>query len=233
MVSYNRRRHRRVTAKGLVVQLQTGDGALQPCLVENLSTGGVFLRTSELSPVGALIQLTVTRPGMKKSLRITGRVASAIDTTDLVGMGVEFQSVDPEDVSKLAALLVELGAVEARSLPPPRPDLATAPAHSPNAAASAPMRAAVTSPANAVIERGASAPTPSAAASRPAPAREGGNATLADKRIKALQEELAKARATVEEKDKALARFRTELDRVRFELKTKDEQLLRLGAKKH
>ncbi|MHB8873608.1 MAG: PilZ domain-containing protein [Myxococcaceae bacterium] len=209
MVTYNRRRHRRVTAKGLTIQLESDTG-MRPCIVENLSTGGVFLRTSELSPVGSEIDLTVTRPGMKKPIRIRGRVASALDTQQLVGMGVEFRSVDPDDVARLASLLVELGAVEGKAPAMPRQEVTTLPGLAPREGV----------PAARAVAPGPPPPPP-----RPA------GSNFAEKQVKTLQEELAKARAVVEEKDKQLARFRAELDRVRLELKTKDDQLARLGAK--
>jgi hypothetical protein len=138
MSQKNRRRHLRTKATNLVAHLRVGDRAvLAP--VEDISLGGVFLRTTESIAHGTMLAFDVARPGLKRPLRLMGIV---VDTRVGRGVGLRFNSLDPETGERLGELLRDLGGIMGASLAdppdPPRPAPVPVPAQA-RPAAPAPM----------------------------------------------------------------------------------------------
>ena len=114
----NRRRYPRVRAQGLAAHLRTDHGRSQ-CLVENISLGGLFLRTDRLEDVGTNVSLLLVKPGWKKQLTLSARVTSRIEALAgqgrrVPGLGLQFTDVDGGCHERLRALLRQLGAPEAQ-----------------------------------------------------------------------------------------------------------------------
>jgi Tfp pilus assembly protein PilZ len=114
----NRRRYPRVRAPGLAAHLRSDRGGVQ-CVVENISLGGLFLRTDRLEEVGTSVSLLLVKPGWKKQLTLTARVTSRIEALAgqgrrVPGLGLQFTDVDGDCHERLRALLRQLGAPEAQ-----------------------------------------------------------------------------------------------------------------------
>jgi Tfp pilus assembly protein PilZ len=114
----NRRRYPRVRAPGLAAHLRSDRGGVQ-CVVENISLGGLFLRTDRLEEVGTNVSLLLVKPGWKKQLTLTARVTSRIEALPgqgrrVPGLGLQFTDVDGDCHERLRALLRQLGAPEAQ-----------------------------------------------------------------------------------------------------------------------
>ena len=114
-MSSNRRRHTRVRARGVAAHLRTESGRTA-CQVENVSMGGLFVRTDRLEEVGAEIFVDLVKPGWKRQLTLTARVTSRVDSLDgrlsrrMPGMGIQFLRLDEKQHDRLRTLLRELGA---------------------------------------------------------------------------------------------------------------------------
>jgi Tfp pilus assembly protein PilZ len=114
----NRRRYPRVRAQGLAAHLRSDRGRTQ-CVVENISLGGLFLRTDRLEDVGTKVSLLLVKPGWKKQLTLSARVTSRIDALAgqarrVPGLGLQFTEMDGDCHERLRALLRQLGAPEAQ-----------------------------------------------------------------------------------------------------------------------
>ena len=114
----NRRRYPRVRAQGLAAHLRSERGRAQ-CVVENISLGGLFLRTDQLEDVGTKVSLLLVKPGWKKQLTLSARVTSRIDALAgqarrVPGLGLQFTEMDGDCHERLRALLRQLGAPEAQ-----------------------------------------------------------------------------------------------------------------------
>jgi hypothetical protein len=113
MVVGERRRHRRVRAKGLAAHVRALDRSFT-CGVENLSEGGTFLGTEEPLPRGSMVAIDLVKPSSSKALRVIGVVvveASGEGPTvppGTKGMGIQFAHLGPEARGELLGLLAEL-----------------------------------------------------------------------------------------------------------------------------
>src|SRR4051812_5806082 len=113
----NQRRFPRVRARGVAAHLRTEHGRTA-CQVENVSMGGIFVRTDRLEEVGAEIFVDLVSPGWKKQLSLSARITTRIDALDsriskrMPGMGLQFISLDDKQHDRLASMLRELGAPE-------------------------------------------------------------------------------------------------------------------------
>ncbi len=111
----NRRKHPRVRAPGMAAHLRTERGRAG-CQVENVSLGGLFVRTDRLEEVGTEIFVDIVRPGWKRQLTVAARVTSRVDagegrlTKQIPGMGLQFLQLDEKQHQRLRSLLRELGA---------------------------------------------------------------------------------------------------------------------------
>src|SRR5438128_5230067 len=110
----NRRKNPRVRARGMAVHVSVG-GKRHPCVVDNISIGGLFVRTDSLLEVGTEVRIDLVRPGWKKALQLDARIVTRTDATaanaakKAPGMGVQFTGVRGEQRERLQKLLVELG----------------------------------------------------------------------------------------------------------------------------
>ena len=111
------RRHTRIRARGVAAHLRTKQGRTA-CQVENVSMGGVFVRTDCLEEVGTEITVDLVKPGWKRQLTLTARVTSRVDAIDgrlskrMPGMGLQLLRLDDKQRGRLLGLLRELGATE-------------------------------------------------------------------------------------------------------------------------
>jgi type IV pilus assembly protein PilZ len=111
----NRRKHARVRARNVGAQLLTAHGRIS-AQVENISRGGVFVRTDRPLEVGSDVLVELVRPGLRRALTLAARVTSRIDATEgrlsrrMPGMGMQFVSLDARQDERLLELLHELGA---------------------------------------------------------------------------------------------------------------------------
>lgn len=119
-MAVNRRQHPRVRAHGLSAHLRSMEGR-RACLVENVSLGGLFVRTDRLEEVGTELFVDLLRPGWKKMLTVLARTTSRVDVVDgrlssrMPGMGMQFMRLDEKQHERLRALLRELGAPDEES----------------------------------------------------------------------------------------------------------------------
>jgi hypothetical protein len=72
-----KRRHVRVKAKGITAYLRL-DAKTAGCIVEDISAGGLFIRTDRVVPVGTNISLDLVDPEVKKATTVQGQVVGLI-----------------------------------------------------------------------------------------------------------------------------------------------------------
>ena len=88
------------------------------CQVENVSMGGIFVRTDRLEEVGEEIVIDLVKPGWKRQLTLNASITSRVDALEgrlsrrMPGMGIQFLRLDGEQHARLQSLLRELGAPE-------------------------------------------------------------------------------------------------------------------------
>jgi uncharacterized protein (TIGR02266 family) len=108
------RRHRRVAAQGIEAQVDAPETP-EDCNIENISVGGLFLRTQTTMPLGMPVRVELAKPGLKRPLHVTGRVVSVVTEADArkhdipPGVGIEFDPLPHETERRLHALLRDLG----------------------------------------------------------------------------------------------------------------------------
>jgi uncharacterized protein (TIGR02266 family) len=112
-------------------------------VVENLSAGGIFLRTPRPLPLGSYIELDLVRPGLKRAISVKGRVVGVLDAESAAakntapGMGIQFFPLSEAARDRLGQVLQDLGLKNpfgsAPAAWPPRPDTVEIPqiAHEP------------------------------------------------------------------------------------------------------
>jgi Tfp pilus assembly protein PilZ len=109
-VESKHRRHTRVEAK-VSGHVKTGDGG-GACEIDNISVGGLFMRTNAPLPLG--LALTIELRSAKDVLHLAGRVVSVVSAEDAErnasapGVGVAFDVLPGEVEKRLRALLEEL-----------------------------------------------------------------------------------------------------------------------------
>lgn len=216
-------------ARGVAAHL-TADGLRTPCVVENVSLGGVFLRTDRLLALGTQVLLHLVRPGWKKSLAVLALVSTRHDPLEaqldhtLPGLGLQFVGLTGTSEQRLKDLLEGLGlpVEEVTTVPPPPPPAPAraAPAARPVAAGLARPSAPPAPPAQAGLAR--PLPPPAAAPQRPSrpPVAEadGGANALLMMQIKGLL-------AQLDEAHKELARRDLQIEELREELESAYEKL--------
>jgi uncharacterized protein (TIGR02266 family) len=128
----DKRRHSRVKPRGVVAHVRSADHSFA-CQVENLSAGGLFLRTDQSFPKGSRVEVDLVRPGARRPLRVTGRIVGTISPEEAVaqrfipGLGVEFSELAEDEAKNLETLLGALGVrpeeakVQRNSQPPRAP----------------------------------------------------------------------------------------------------------------
>jgi uncharacterized protein (TIGR02266 family) len=120
----DKRRHERMKPRGVLAHV-SGGGKQFSSNVDNLSAGGLFLRTEQMVPRGTTLHLDLVKPGGRRTLHVQGRVVGVLEPDDasaqrmLPGLGVEFAEVGPEEVERLEALLQALGVSGSDAVIPP------------------------------------------------------------------------------------------------------------------
>ena len=90
------------------VELQFDDSGWSSYALNDISWGGIFVRTQNLKPLGAkvAIQIPVTEDGVK--LEVRGKVVrhnKIVFGEPVVGMGIEFNKIDDEAKSLIQGLI--------------------------------------------------------------------------------------------------------------------------------
>lgn len=219
----NRRKHQRVRATGVATHLRASAGtALDACVVEDISAGGMLVRSDRKLPVGSPVTLTLVRSGMKKALQLTGTVVGrreAAEGRGPSGLRIAFNPLPKETMTRLAHLLRELGA---NDVAPALPAVPVVPDYAASARAAAPRPAAPASsapdePPLLKVQIEDDAQTHPAVLNR---LYAQGNTKLlvrlhdleeeldnARRVIASLEEQLAQARKEVEKRDLVIAQF--------------------------
>lgn len=116
-MALNNRRHQRHRANNIAAHMRM-ENRIALCKVEDISESGVFIRTEESLPLGLAVSVDLARPGLKKALRLTGKVARQA-SRGKVGIGIQFDGLDAETRGLLVQLITELGKDKAN---PARPE---------------------------------------------------------------------------------------------------------------
>jgi uncharacterized protein (TIGR02266 family) len=162
-ISKEKRKHARVKPRGIMAQVRAPAGAFA-CQVENLSAGGLFLRTEHQLPQGTALQIELIKPGGRKPLHVSGLVAGVITPEEaatarfIPGLGVRFTEIEGDEADRLEELLTALGidrvqavvAPELRRTGPGREGMSDVPWDSP-AERPAPRRAPPSSDPEAIL----------------------------------------------------------------------------------
>jgi hypothetical protein len=115
-----------VAARGVAAQVDAG-AAADHCNIENISVGGLFLRTSSPMPLGMPVRVDLTKPGQRVPLSVSGRVVSVVTEANSAkhdlppGVGIELDPMSADTERRYYALLRELGLqdlADPRSLEP-------------------------------------------------------------------------------------------------------------------
>jgi PilZ domain len=121
MAGDERRKHRRVRAKGLAAHVRALDRSFT-CSVENLSEGGIFLATDDPLPRGSMVAIDLVQPSSAKNLRVIGVVVVEATGEEgkpappgAKGMGIQFAQPAPEARAQLLGLLTELAGQPLRA----------------------------------------------------------------------------------------------------------------------
>lgn len=119
--SNNKRKYPRVEGKGVGAYLRL-NGHNAGCTVENISVGGVFVRTDRFLPVGTKLAFDLVRSGMKKALTVSGWVVGVI-TPELAartrlpqGLRIQFAKMNPMATEALQELV---GSLRRNTAEPP------------------------------------------------------------------------------------------------------------------
>jgi uncharacterized protein (TIGR02266 family) len=109
-----KRKYTRVRPRGIVAHVR-GASASFACPVENLSAGGLFLRTEHQLPQGTALQIDLMKPGSRKPLHLSGMVAGVITPEEaasarfIPGLGVQFTEMQAGEADRLEEMLTALG----------------------------------------------------------------------------------------------------------------------------
>ena len=101
-------------SSAVATHLRPGDTRLGMVRVDNISLGGVFVRTSTALPPGTALTLELVGPGLRGSLGLTGKVVCVVAPTQGAdaalpgGLGIQFDAMGREVEGRLAALIRSL-----------------------------------------------------------------------------------------------------------------------------
>lgn len=131
MGAMEKRRHRRLLARRVAghVRAETRTAA---CAVENISPGGMFVRTAVPLPLGIAVLVDLVRPGLEAPIQVSGRVVNVVplrrgDAPGVApGVGISFDPL-PQDVQRRLRNLLRQLEVE-HPEPAPAPARGAAPA---------------------------------------------------------------------------------------------------------
>lgn len=133
-MAQNRRQHPRVRARSTIAHLRA-QGRRTSCQVENISMGGLFVRTDRHFDVNTEVMVELTRAGWKQPLTVPATVTSSLDgliaskSGRVPGMGLRFGRLDGEALVRLSQLLDDLGGApkDPGQAPDPLPPAEEAP----------------------------------------------------------------------------------------------------------
>jgi len=100
-------------AKGVAARIDANE-RLGTCNIENISVGGVFIRTPTGMPLGMPVRVDLTKRG-GEPLQLSGRVVSVVSEAEAKrqdiapGVGIEFDPMPITTEKQLHALLRDLG----------------------------------------------------------------------------------------------------------------------------
>lgn len=109
------RRHRRLPVTMFADWRIAQGRELHRSYVEDIGTGGAFLKTTEILPPGSDLIVEVTPPGSLRPLEIAARVAWVRHTPGEEGIGVEFRTRDAGGQRRLKELIRRLEFLEAEN----------------------------------------------------------------------------------------------------------------------
>jgi Tfp pilus assembly protein PilZ len=101
-------------AKGVAAHID-GDEPLGSCNIENISVGGVFIRTKAAMPIGMPVRVDLSKRGLDAPLSLPGRIVSVVSSAEAKrqdiapGLGIEFDPMPHTTEKQLHTLLRELG----------------------------------------------------------------------------------------------------------------------------
>ncbi|HWE23387.1 MAG TPA: PilZ domain-containing protein [Myxococcales bacterium] len=113
-IGKEKRKHTRVRPRGIMAHVRAPTNAFA-CQVENLSAGGLFLRTEQQLPRGTGLRIELVKPGSRKPIELLGLVAGVITPDEaatarlIPGLGVQFTDIEPDEANRLEELLTSLG----------------------------------------------------------------------------------------------------------------------------
>jgi Tfp pilus assembly protein PilZ len=94
IVDLAQRRHRRLPVDVRVGWRLKADRSWHIDELEDIGSGGAFIRTTTFLPVGSPVILEITAPGGLRTISIEGRIAWTRHTPGAEGIGVEFRCRD-------------------------------------------------------------------------------------------------------------------------------------------
>ena len=124
-ISKEKRKYARVRSRGIVAHVGA-TGSAFACQVENLSAGGLFLRTERQLPCGTALRIELVKPGSRKPIQLSGLVAGVITpeeaaiTRFMPGMGVQFTDIEPDEADRLEELLTSIGIERSQAIVAPQ-----------------------------------------------------------------------------------------------------------------
>src|SRR5689334_8271342 len=129
----NKRKHPRVRARGVAANLRAQEVLKTGCVVENISAGALMVRTDQALEAGTPVVMDLVRPGMKKLLKLSGRVVGRAERapnspSTVPGLRVQFDPMPDETVDRLQQLLRDLGLSPDGSAPAMAPPSGSPPA---------------------------------------------------------------------------------------------------------
>ncbi|MGA9525945.1 MAG: PilZ domain-containing protein, partial [Myxococcaceae bacterium] len=118
-----RRKFRRLKARGVSGHVRVRDEVLALGLpIDNISLGGLFVRSSDPLPVGTPVALELVRPGMDP-LKLTGTTVASFTGANGPGMGIRFDALSAEATRHLNRLMVELSSKKSARVVAPGDEL--------------------------------------------------------------------------------------------------------------
>lgn len=141
----NRRLHARVGARGVASHLQTRDGSTPGLSVENISMGGLFVRSATAFAPGTPVLLQLVRSGLKRAIQLSGQVVSVVSPAEarergsVAGMGIVLHGLDREMEPRLRVLVDDLAGIAPTARPAPAPRAPEGPAPGASLIAVAPV----------------------------------------------------------------------------------------------
>jgi uncharacterized protein (TIGR02266 family) len=123
-ISKEKRKYTRVRPRGIVAHVRAPASAFA-CQVENLSAGGLFLRTEQHLPRGTALRIELVKAGGRKPIELSGLVAGVISPEEaatarfMPGLGVQFTDIESDEADRLEELLTSLGIEQSQAVVAP------------------------------------------------------------------------------------------------------------------